>query len=409
LKRFDEAEAAYREAIRLDPTYVYAWTGLGNLLEKLKRSDEAEAAFREAIRLDPTFVSARTDLGNLLRSLKRYDEAEATFREATRLDPTYVYAWTGLGSLLGNLKRYDEAEATFREATRLDPTYVYAWIGLGILLGNLNRSDEAEAAYREAIRLDPTYVYAWTGLGKLLGSLKRFDEGEAAYREAIRLDPTYVYAWTGLGNLLADHLGRADAARDAYRRADAPGESALPRANLAWLELTEGRLDAAHECRQALADRSCGADTDELDPIAYDLLDSGIALVASDLDQALTHLSRALERAGGVPAEYFDDLERLLRLFAKHGAGERLLEWFENTGFGDRYLPVCAGFAAYLRGPRTLLDVNPEVRGAAEEIYRWLAGPDGERGDNKPLWPGPGRSELDAAKAPRKKKAKKPL
>jgi tetratricopeptide (TPR) repeat protein len=273
----------------------------------------------------------------------------------------------------------------------------------------LKRYDEAEAAYREAIRLDPSDVYAWDNLGDTLEELKRYEEAEAAHREAIRLDPSYVDAWNSLGNLLADHLGQADAARDAYRRADAPGERAVPRANLAWLELTGGRLDAARESRQALADKSPSADTDELDPIAYDLLDSGIALVAGDVDQALTHLSQALERAGGVPAEHFDDLERLLRLFAKHRAGERLLEWFDETGLGDRYAPVRVGFAAYLRGPRTLLDVNPEVRGAAEEIYRWLAGADGEKGDNKPLWPGPGRSELDAAKAPRKKKAKKPL
>jgi tetratricopeptide (TPR) repeat protein len=409
LKRYDEAEAVFREAIRLDPTYVYAWTGLGNLLGSLKRYDEAEAVFPEATRLDPTYVYARTSLGNLLGSLKRYDETEAAFREAIRLDPTFVYAWNGLGRALGDLKRYDEAEVAFREAIRLDPTYVSARTGLGNLLGSLKRYDEAEATFGEAIRLDPTFVSAWNSLGDVLGDLKRYDEAEAAYRETIRLDPTYVFAWNSLGNLLADHLGQADAARDAYRRANALGEMAMPRANLAWLELTEGRLDAARESRQALADKSSHTDADELDPIAYDLLDSGIALVAGDVDQALTHLSQALERAGGVPAEHFDDLERLLRLFAKHGVGERLLEWFENTGFADRYLPVRAGFAAYLRGPRTLLDVNPEVRGAAEEIYRWLAGADGEKGDNKPLWPGPGRSELDAAKATRKKKAKKPL
>jgi len=246
-------------------------------------------------------------------------------------------------------------------------------------------------------------------LGIALSKLQRYNEAEAAYREAIRIDPTDGDIWDGLGNLLADHLGQANAARDAYQQAIALGETAARRANLAWLELAEGRLDAARQSRLAMSEKSSAIHEYLSEPVVYELLDSGLALVAGDVDQALAEMSQALECDGGVPAEHFDDLERLLRLFAKHGAGERLLEWFVKTGFGDRYAPVRAGFAAYLHGPRALLDVNPEVRGPAEEIYRRLAGVAGKTGDSKPLWPGPGRSELDAAKASRKKKAKKPL
>ena len=136
LKRYDEAEAAFRKAIELDPAYSYPWNGLGNLLS------------------DP---------------LKRYDEAEAAYRKAIELDPADAYPWNGMGVLLTDrLKRYDEAEAAFRMAIQLDPAYAIAWRNLGRLLADhLQRDDEAEAAYGRALELEPEDWFTRIQLSKL--------------------------------------------------------------------------------------------------------------------------------------------------------------------------------------------------------------------------------------------------
>ena len=52
LGRPDEAEAAYRKAIRLDPALGLAWGNLGHLMEKQSRFDEALGAFAQAAKLD---------------------------------------------------------------------------------------------------------------------------------------------------------------------------------------------------------------------------------------------------------------------------------------------------------------------------------------------------------------------
>ena len=224
LARYEEAEAAYRQAIALDPEFAYPWNNLGNLLQDhLAHYEEAEVAYRLAIALDPKDAYPWSNLGNLLQyQFARYEEAEAAYRQAIALDPKYAYQWNSLGNLLqDHLARYEEAEAAYREAIRLNPEYADPWNGLGNLLKNyLVRYEEAEAAYRQAISLDPEYAYPWSNLGDLLQNhLARYEEAEAAYRQAIALDPKLANPWDGLGNLLQDYLDRYEEAEAAYRQA----------------------------------------------------------------------------------------------------------------------------------------------------------------------------------------------
>jgi len=188
-RRYADAEAAFREAIRLDPGLAVARNNLGSVLDATKRYDEAVAAYREAICLDPGLAMAHHNLGVALRQFKRYPEAEAAFREAIRLDPGLAVAYTNLGDVLDDLKRYPEAETVLRKAIRLDPGLAMAHNNLGIVLMRMGRLRKAAVAFREAIRLEPGLALAHNNLGVALQQLKRYREAEAAFREAIRLDP----------------------------------------------------------------------------------------------------------------------------------------------------------------------------------------------------------------------------
>ncbi len=53
LGRKEEAEDAYRQALKADPKYAQAWSNLGVLLDDQGRKEEAEDAYRQALEARP--------------------------------------------------------------------------------------------------------------------------------------------------------------------------------------------------------------------------------------------------------------------------------------------------------------------------------------------------------------------
>ena len=83
LGRYEEAEAAYRQAIALDKKFAHPWNGLGNLLnDYFGRYEEAEAAYRQAIALDEKDFYPLANLARLLVQLGRIAEAKVSYRES---------------------------------------------------------------------------------------------------------------------------------------------------------------------------------------------------------------------------------------------------------------------------------------------------------------------------------------
>ena len=157
-KDYEEALAAYEQALRLDHNDTTAYNGKGKALHGLKRFEEALAAHKQAIRLDLNNALAYTGKGDALSAMKDHYEALAAYEQAIRLALDYAPAYIGKGNALNDLKRYEEALAAFEQAIRLDPSFASAYYNKGIILRKLRRHDEALAAQEQAIRLDPSYV-----------------------------------------------------------------------------------------------------------------------------------------------------------------------------------------------------------------------------------------------------------
>ena len=77
----------HEASVALAPQLATGWLQLGNALSRLQRSVEAEAALREALRIQPRHPDALISLGTTLAAQNRLREACAAAEAALRIDP----------------------------------------------------------------------------------------------------------------------------------------------------------------------------------------------------------------------------------------------------------------------------------------------------------------------------------
>lgn len=259
------------------PSSPGARANLAKTYNEQGRLTEAEACFREAIRLDPNHAIAHAELGGTLAELGKSAEAEARCREALRLSSNYAKphnylaaAHNHLAIALGVQGKFEEAEENCREAIRLVPTYGQAHANLGLALMKLGKLDDAVVSYRESIRLRPNGVSSRTNLGVALHMLNRWEEAEVVLREAILYDPDCAEAHCNLGGVLQD-WGRYEESLIEYKTGHALGRKRqnwkYPSAD--WLGKAEKLVALEKKLLKMVADKGRPADLRE----ALDLAD----------------------------------------------------------------------------------------------------------------------------------------
>src|SRR5207244_173806 len=90
--KLEEAAAAYRKALELDPYLVAALINLANIHYSRDELVEAQALYERAIGLESDFFEAHFNLGNIYHDLGRFAEAQNCYTEALRLNPHYADA-----------------------------------------------------------------------------------------------------------------------------------------------------------------------------------------------------------------------------------------------------------------------------------------------------------------------------
>lgn len=104
------------------------WDGQGCAFCEAERFEDAIAAFDQAIALDSHFCRAWNNRGNALCGLKRYSDALAAYEKAIALQPNYHQAWFNRGLLLTEMMAYGSAVESFNRAIAIhpDPRYLHA-------------------------------------------------------------------------------------------------------------------------------------------------------------------------------------------------------------------------------------------------------------------------------------------
>jgi serine/threonine protein kinase/Flp pilus assembly protein TadD len=134
----------------------------GDSYFRARRYDEAEAEFRELLKEDGDSVEAHLKLAATYRAQGRYGEAITEYDTASRLDPRDAETLLTLGTLYGIKEHDDAAEATLRSALNLAPRNATAHNALArVLLRREGKLDEALSEIEQALKLkadDPNFL-----------------------------------------------------------------------------------------------------------------------------------------------------------------------------------------------------------------------------------------------------------
>lgn len=258
-RQFAEAEESYKGVLKLKAKDARGAYGLGNVYFDQQRWDDAEAAYRNAVAWAPTNADAHVALSVVLvqprssgDNAKRLADAEVFARRSVQLDPKNAVGWDRLGVALQarNLLN-SETEHSYRRAIELDPEFAVAYAHLARLLNRLGRPRDAEPLYakagelakdaptlnllaeslqaeqlwpasepvlKRALELDSKNPRSLLLMGRFLIVMRRFDEAEPYLKSATEVSSKSFESLNLLGRVYLA-LARLSDAEAAYERA----------------------------------------------------------------------------------------------------------------------------------------------------------------------------------------------
>jgi tetratricopeptide (TPR) repeat protein len=271
-RRGNESEvAALRHQLaQMAPSDWHVQFDLGQLLITERKWDEAAAAYRKAVALNPKAGSAYNSLGYAYLAQDKHDDAITAFKRYAEINPTEPNPADSLGEALLRAGRFADSEAAFQQALALSPGFWTAWEGIakaramrGDWPGSYEAADKARAAATRANdQIGLGFDQAWSlfAEGKKAEALKASAK-VATDAQAHKLGATYAFiavdeaARLNASGQSADALKQVAVALDRGEKAKLAGGpmNNLRRAALYERIDAESRLGRAEDARRTLA------------------------------------------------------------------------------------------------------------------------------------------------------------
>lgn len=352
LKRYDEADNAYRRIIAINPTSVMGYMGLGRDAYALGNYEEAIHQYDNVIRMYDDYSSGYAFRAESYLKLGKYLEAINDITKSLSIDndakahhylfefpdnqitlvvtklkgmavknPHDAEWWYYIGQLYNSRKMYREAIEAVNKAYDIDAHPVFLELiadccrelgdfsqaleaisqaqqmrpddldlisSKADILGESGDIDEAIAEWTRYIDKSPDFFGGYYRRGFFKDLSQQTDAAIEDYDMSIMLNPDYAYAYLGKGDMLL-RKGQTDGATEAYRR-------------VIELDTVPSTSSCAMYAYLALGEKEKAVDFMER-VIANDSTDCGNYYDGAcfysrlgDLDKALNHLRMAFEK-----------------------------------------------------------------------------------------------------------------
>ena len=238
LGSYPAAVECWERCIERDPTYAYAYHGLGLVAAKKADYEEAAAKQRQALTLAGGFSDAAVELADALMKLAKLDEAIEVLEKHLKVDPRSAPARVSLGHAYLQAREYQKAREAYRAALEIHADIPRAQFGLATALARLGQPDESRQAMEKYKELEANKLEVRTNLRS------RFDD-----LGAMCVD--FAVSFTYASRVCLAHGDLAEAERLCRRAATLDPNNTQCRIQLASLyQQTNRGEEALRVCRQ---------------------------------------------------------------------------------------------------------------------------------------------------------------
>jgi len=310
-----EAEADFREAVRLAPQMAEAHLDLGLVLGRNGKLDEAIQSLQTAIRLDPKINSAHMFLGIFLSQENRQQEAIDALQQELALNPDNVEALTWLGTVELAVGSPEEAVAPLDHAAKLKPDDLD-------ILDERGRAHDlvARDSYARMARINPDSWHVHRVRAELYAGADRDADAITEYLAATRLEPRNPDLFVALGEEYRK-TSQLDLAQKAFAQAvQLSPHNSIAVYDLGSTDIELGKYSDGVPLLQTMLASYTNA------PVAEYYLGRGLAALNQN-DEALQWLQKSIhdDPTGEVAKRSYFELARLYRRLKRPEDSEKAM------------------------------------------------------------------------------------
>lgn len=151
-----------KEAVKIHPKYRNAYLLMGNAYNYMKDYDNSIQAYRECLKIDPTYSEGKINIALTLREAGKAAGEQQNLQKATAyLEEAYKYnpkdfetvRLLGVASAFSGNK--EKAVQWFQRSVEIEPRNAHSWWDLGTAYAGVNNAAESKRCREKALELDP--------------------------------------------------------------------------------------------------------------------------------------------------------------------------------------------------------------------------------------------------------------
>ena len=202
--QYNDAIKAYEEAVKFDKGFGRAWAAMGSAYGNLKRFEDAEQSYKEALKLIDRMTERekyRTYGVYYLLVSRNYDKAIENFEALVGAYPADEGGYLNLAFAYLLVRDFDKAVVAGRKAMEIQPKSVLARTNYAMYAMYAGDFTTALREANVALKENPSFEFALLTVARSSVAAGDFEGGRKAYERLAALSPS--------GATMA-RLGRAD-------------------------------------------------------------------------------------------------------------------------------------------------------------------------------------------------------